>query len=49
MGDDNELEVRLMLSGFDDLVKTFRKGSDVVLIKVGCGFIESNNLGPLLA
>ena len=49
MSDDNELEVLLVLSTLDDLVQGLSESRDVVSIKIGCWFVESNDLGTALA
>jgi len=49
VGDDNELEVLLVLSTLDDLVQGLSESRDVVSIKIGCWFVESNDLETALA
>jgi hypothetical protein len=44
VGDDDELEVRLMLSVLDNLIQGLSKRLDIVAIQICSGFIESNNL-----
>jgi hypothetical protein len=49
VGDDNELEVLLVLSTLDDLVQGLGESRDIVSIKIGCWFVESNDLETALA
>lgn len=44
VSDDDELEIRLVLAVFYDLVQRFRERLDIVPVKVGGWFIKSNNL-----
>jgi hypothetical protein len=43
------LEVLLVLSTLDDLVQGLSESRDVVSIKIGCWFVESNDLETALA
>jgi len=45
MRNNNQLEISLFLSRFDDLCKRSGEGFDIVSIKVGGGFVEGNELG----
>ena len=42
MGDDNQLEVRLLPSCLDDVVERFGQGSDVIPVQVRGRFVKSN-------
>jgi hypothetical protein len=49
VGDNDELEILLVLSTLDDLVQGHSESRDVVSIKIGCWFVESNDLETALA
>ena len=44
VSDDDQLEVRLVTSVLDDLIQGLSESSNIVLIKIRCGLIKSNDL-----
>jgi hypothetical protein len=44
VSDDNELEVRLRLSGSDNAVKGFSQASNIIPIEVGRRFVKRDKL-----
>lgn len=48
MGDYDELEVGLLHARGNDAVQGLGKTFDVVLVQIGCRFVQSNELEELL-
>jgi hypothetical protein len=48
VGDNDELEILLLLSILDDLVQGHSESRDIVSIKIGCWFVEGNDLETVL-
>lgn len=48
MGDDDKLEVLLVLPVVDDLIQRTRECLDIIGVKISCWFVESDDLDLLI-